>query len=79
MEHVLRTSGFVTVEKNAATNVIQTYCDKNIKKYEKLKRQLKSVRAQLVRPEGGLLERDRVFDKDLIKAQEAAEEGEIRD
>ena len=46
--------------------MIQAYCVKNIKRYDQIKNNLKSVKAQLVRPVSGLSERDRVFDQDFL-------------
>ena len=48
-----------------------------------MKNMLKSVRAQLVRPDSGLSKRDRVFDQDMIldmkQQRDEFEEGEIRE
>ena len=75
MENHLRTAGFSSELKSQAADLIQTYCEKNIKRYNQLKNKLKPVRAQPVRPVSDLSERDRVYDKELL---ETLEEGEFR-
>ena len=64
-------------------DMIQAYCMKNIKRYEKINNMMKSVRAQSVRPTSGFSERDKVYDQDLFLAmklrREEYEEGEIRE
>ena len=55
---------------------------KNIKRYEQMKKRLKSVRAKPVRPTSRFSERYRMYDQDLFLAmkvqREEYEEGEIR-
>ena len=79
----MRTTGFASKERVEVADMIQDYCVKNIKRYDQMKNKLKSVKAQPVRPVSGILERDCVFDKDLILAMELSrgevEEGEIRE
>ena len=48
IENMLRPTGFATRERVDATDMIQAYCMKNIKRYEQMKNRLKSVRAQPV-------------------------------
>ena len=82
IENMLRTTGFATRERVDAADMLQTYCMKNIKRYEQMKNRLKSIRAQPVRPSSGFTERDRLYDRDLFLAmklqEEEFEEGEIR-
>ena len=80
---MLRTTGFAIKERIDVADMIQTYCIKNIKRYEQMKNMLKSVRAQPVRPTSGFSERGRMYDQDLVLAmklkREEYEEGEIRE
>ena len=53
IENMLRTTRFATRERVDATDMVQAYCMKNIKRYEQMKNMLKSVSAQPVRPSSG--------------------------
>jgi hypothetical protein len=83
VEHLVRSSGFFSVEKQHAAEWLEQYCQGRIKKYEKLKKQLKQLTPLPVRPEGGPTETERVLDADLLLAlkviEEELEEGEIRE
>ena len=80
---MMRTTGFATKKRIEVADMIQAYCEKNIKRFGQIKNKLKSVRAQPVRPVSGLSERDRVYDQDMILSMkllsEEIEEGEIRE
>ena len=59
--------------KTQAADLIQAYCEKNIKRYNQFKNKLKSVRVQPVRPVSFSTERDRVYDKELLQDLEEDE------
>ena len=81
MEHMLRTTGFASKERIDIADMIRKYCVKHIKIYEQMKKKLKIVRSQPVRPFSGLSERDIVYDQDSILSMklldDEIEEGEI--
>ncbi|KAK1394164.1 hypothetical protein POM88_013220 [Heracleum sosnowskyi] len=79
LENLLRTSGFVSVEKSEVADMISDYCTEKIPRYAQMKNRLKKITTQPVMPSGVVSESDRVLDKDLLYTLQEAEEGEIRD
>ncbi|KAL8104719.1 hypothetical protein AgCh_028790 [Apium graveolens] len=73
MEHHFRTAGYSSMLKTQAADLIQAYCEKNIKRYNQFKNKLKSVGVQPVRPASFTSEKDRVFDKELLQDLEEVE------
>ncbi|KAL8104004.1 hypothetical protein AgCh_028288 [Apium graveolens] len=56
--------------KTQAADLIQAYCEKNIKRYNQIKNKLKSVGVQPVKPASFTSEKDRVFDKEFLQELE---------
>ena len=83
IEHMLRTTGFFSKDKQNAAEFIQRYCKLNIPRYNRLKNKLKQIKPLPVRPEVLSSESDRVLDADMILAMKVlsgeVEEGEIRE
>ena len=71
IENMMRNIGFAIKERVEVADMIQAYCEKNIKRYGQMKNKMKSVKAQ---PVSGLSERDRVFDQDMILAMKLSRE-----
>ena len=61
--------------KTQAADLIQAYCEKNIKRYNQFKNKLKLVGVQPVRPASFTSEKDRVFDKELLQDLKEGEFG----
>ena len=79
VEHKLRTAGFASEEKAAAADWIKDYCEKHIKRYEKIKNQLRGSKAKVqpARPKSQVQESDLLNDANLIANLPDIEEGEM--